>query len=315
MATNATQGAPPGFDPAALDPAAFDFQLYRYVPDLYAAIASVAIFAILTVLHFWRIARHRSYYFIAFAVGGICSFLCPSPQDFPAKLLTKPTVEVVGYVGRALSHGDKTSLAPYITQSLLILVAPALFAASIYAILGQLIVAVRADHLAPIRPSRTTKLFVGGDVISFILQMAGGGLQAAGSLEFYHMGEKIILTGLFIQMAFFSFFIINAVIFHVRLSGQPPLIAISWRRHLYVLYAVSVVITVRNLFRVVEYLQGNGGHLVSHEIYLYIFDMGLMVAVMVIFLIWYVDDLSAKSRKSEEEGGFSELSTFTERGP
>ncbi|KLU85831.1 hypothetical protein MAPG_04851 [Magnaporthiopsis poae ATCC 64411] len=286
MATNATASLPPGVDPAA-----FDFQLYRYVPDLPAAIASIAIFAILTALHFWRIARHRSYYFLAFAVGGI--------------------FEVIGYIGRALSHGDKYSLGPFIMQSLLILLAPALFAASIYAILGRLIVALRADHLAPIRPSRTTQLFVGGDVISFLLQMAGGGLQAAGTLEFYHQGEKIILTGLFIQMAFFSFFIFNAVVFHTRLSGQPPLSGIPWQRHLYVLYAVSVVILVRNLFRVVEYLQGNGGYLVSHEVFLYIFDMALMAVVMAIFLIWYVDDLSVDSRKTEEDGVLSELTTFT----
>ncbi|KAL8398582.1 hypothetical protein RB594_008419 [Gaeumannomyces avenae] len=286
MAPNATAGAAPGVDPEA-----FDFQLYRYVPDLLAAITSAAIFAILTVLHLLRIARHKSYYFLAFAVGGI--------------------FEMIGYVGRAMSHGDKTSLGPYIMQSLLILLAPALFAASIYAILGQLIVAVRANHLAPIRASRTTKIFVGGDVISFLLQMVGGGLQAAGSLDFYLLGEKIILTGLFIQMAFFSFFIVNAVIFHARLSGQPPVTDIPWSRHLYVLYSVSIVILVRNLFRVVEYLQGNHGNLVSHEIFLYIFDMALMATVMVIFMIWYVDDLSPKSRMIYEEVILSESTTFT----
>jgi hypothetical protein len=49
------------------------------------------------------------------------------------------TAEFVGYVSRAQSHSDQWKLGPYIIQSLLLLVAPALFAASIYIILGRII--------------------------------------------------------------------------------------------------------------------------------------------------------------------------------
>lgn len=40
---------------------------------------------------------------------------------------------------------------------------------------------------------------------------------------------------------------------------------------------------VRSVFRVVEYLQGNAGYLLSHEVFLYIFDAVLMLGVMVLF--------------------------------
>lgn len=50
----------------------FDFQLYRYTPSLPAAIAAVAVFGFLTAYHCWLIKRHKSFYFVAFAVGGIC---------------------------------------------------------------------------------------------------------------------------------------------------------------------------------------------------------------------------------------------------
>ena len=60
------------------------------------------------------------------------------------------------------------------------------------------------------------------------------------------------------------------------------------------LYAASGLILVRSIFRVVEYLQGNKGYLISHEIFLYIFDTVLMAAVMVLFAIWYVGDLERK---------------------
>lgn len=57
---------------AAAAAEAFDFRLYRYTPSLPAAIVFVAVFAILTAMHIWRIQRHRSFYFTAFTIGGAC---------------------------------------------------------------------------------------------------------------------------------------------------------------------------------------------------------------------------------------------------
>lgn len=54
----------------------------------------------------------------------------------PFKMLL---VESIGYIGRILGHNDPTSLGPYVMQSLLILIAPAFFAASLYMVLGWII--------------------------------------------------------------------------------------------------------------------------------------------------------------------------------
>lgn len=62
---------------------------------------------------------------------------------------------------------------PYIIQSILLLLGPALFAASIYMILGRLIVLLDAGHLSIIKPRWLTKVFVTGDVLSFLAQSAG----------------------------------------------------------------------------------------------------------------------------------------------
>lgn len=58
-------------------------------------------------------------------------------------------------------------------QTLSILLAPAFFAASIYMILGRLIVLVDGESHSPIRVKWLTKIFVGGDVLSFLAQSAG----------------------------------------------------------------------------------------------------------------------------------------------
>jgi RTA1 like protein len=84
-------------------------------------------------------------------------------------------VEWVGYIGRALSsqQSPNWTLGPYILQTLLLLVAPALFAASIYMILGRIIFLVDAEHLAFLKRKWLTKFFVCGDILSFTVQAAG----------------------------------------------------------------------------------------------------------------------------------------------
>ncbi|KAI3324746.1 RTA1-domain-containing protein [Xylariaceae sp. AK1471] len=262
----------------------FDFKLYRYDLSLPAAIVAVAVFLILSVMHVWRLRRHQAYYFTPFTIGGL--------------------FQVVGYTGRIWSHFDPLAIGGFVIQAILILVAPALYAASIYMILGRLICAVRAERISIIPIKWMTKIFVVGDVLSFLLQAGGGGIQAAGTLELYDLGEKIIIAGLFVQILIFSFFLITTIIFHYRQSThvreQPT--EVPWQRYLNVLYAVSGIILVRSIFRVIEYLQGNRGYLIAHEVFLYIFDALLMATVMAIFLVYYVDGLNQEDSGTRNSG-------------
>lgn len=63
---------------------------------------------------------------------------------------------------------------PYIIQSLLILLGPALFAGSIYMVLGRLIRVLDAQDYSLIRVKWLTKLFLLGDILSIFGQ--GGGV-------------------------------------------------------------------------------------------------------------------------------------------
>ncbi|KAH7259175.1 RTA1 like protein-domain-containing protein [Fusarium redolens] len=277
---------------ADTETAGFDFKLYRYDPSLPAAIVSVAVFAILSVLHTWRMIRVRAYYFTPFVIGGF--------------------FETIGYAGRVWSHFDKLSVGGFVLQAIPILVAPALFAASIYMILGRLIRTVGAAHLSLVPVKWVTRIFVTGDVIAFSLQAGGGGIQSAGTLDLYNLGEKIIIAGLFVQIVVFGFFVVTSILFHTRLLKSPTTESlrgdVPWARYLYVLYATSFLILVRSIFRVVEYLQGNKGYLISHEVYLYVFDAILMALVMLIFMIWYVKHLQKERKTADIED--RELSSY-----
>lgn len=74
-----------------------------------------------------------------------------------------------------MSHTEAPDFTknPYIIQSILLLLGPALFAASIYMVLGRLIALLEAGHLSMIRPNWLTKVFVAGDVLSFLAQSGG----------------------------------------------------------------------------------------------------------------------------------------------
>ena len=70
----------------------------------------------------------------------------------------------------------------------------------------------------------------------------------------------IILIGLIIQIVIFSLFLVVSMIFHRRILSKPTPLSLSitfrWKRFLVELYLVSGLITLRNVFRVIEYAQG-----------------------------------------------------------
>lgn len=224
-----------------------------------------------------------------------------SSVDITLLTVRSQKVQVIGYVGRIWSHYDPESIGGFVIQAILILIAPALYAASIYMILARLIRAVNAEHLSLIPIKWVTKIFVTGDVVAFSLQAGGGGIQSAGTLEMYDIGEKLIIAGLFVQIIVFGFFVVTSVVFHTRFglfmksTTMPLAERTPWQRHLIILYTTSGLILVRSVFRVVEYLQGNGGYLISHEYFLYVFDAILMAITMAILGFWYIGDLEKQS--------------------
>jgi hypothetical protein len=221
-------------------------KLYLYDPSLAAACVFVALFCFTGVAQCLSIYRRRARYFVPFAVGIF--------------------FEILGYVARAVSTAQtpKWTVMPYALQSLMLLVAPSLLAASIYGILGKLITFAKAEAYSPIRPAILTKVFVTSDIVSFFVQSGGGGiLSNAKSASSIQLGENVIIVGLFIQLIGFSLFISVAGIFHWRIvqepRGSPFSVAAPWSRYLWVLYGVSVLVLIRSLFRVVEYVQGYDG--------------------------------------------------------
>ena len=234
------------------------------------------------------------------------------------EVLTCYAVEVIGYSLRALCHSNTGSLALYLLQAAFILLAPVLLAATLYATYSRLVRALNTPHLSPLPPRWTTWIFVGGDWLCLNIQGSGSGLLAKPKNA--KLGNMIIIAGLGVQVIVFVAFIACCVVFDYRVrrlvgrgelrrgaaaggtalplmrqpgteadgsAGGRELRVVPWKACLNMLYATSVLVLVRNLFRMVEYAMGEDGYLFKNEWVAYVFDGVLMWVVMLGLLLWY----------------------------
>ena len=127
----------------------------------------------------------------------------------------------------------------------------------------------------------------------------GGGILSKGTASAVKLGQIVILLGLFVQIIFFGLFIVVTYIFYRRMGANPTRKALSpempWKKYMYALFAVSALIVIRSLFRIIEYAQGNGGSIMRHEVLLYLFDSVLMFAVLVTLNVMHPSQIILRS--------------------
>ncbi|KAI4671230.1 uncharacterized protein J4E88_009263 [Alternaria novae-zelandiae] len=251
------------------------YALFPYEPSKVGAILFAVLFGLSTIYHLFQMIRGRAWFYTAFVIGSI--------------------MMTIGYAARYLSAQSPSELMPYIMQSLFIILPPSLYAATIYMIYGRLVVFVNAEHASVIRPTLVTKIFVCGDVVAFLMQSGGGGMMAQADMA--DMGQKIMLLGLFVQLAFFGFFVVVSAIFYFRMRSAPERYTVpkygkyAWPTLYKLLAIAAVVIIARCIFRVIEFGQGHSGYLASHEVYMYVFDTLPMFLVQVLFHFVRADDV------------------------
>lgn len=183
-----------------------NFQLYRYTPNIPAAVVFIILFTATTAYHLYQLTRARAWYFIAFVIGGICEII--------------PLMLIEG--------------------------------------------------------------------------------------ETRH------------RLVFFTFFVITSAIFHWRIRRQKTAIVHqlegsnmnkssyrSWESVLWGLYIASALILIRSIFRLVEYARGNSGYLISHEVFLYVFDSTLMFLAMVTMNVFHPSGILTVGRGRGRQSAIS----------
>lgn len=152
-------------------------------------------------------------------------------------------------------------------------------------------------------PKYITKVCVVGDIISLLLQAAGGGIMAntKKNINNFALGENVILGGLAVQILFFGFFVIIEATYYIRLHKNMqsseynsrvinqdirhfPNKFNDWKTILLSLFLCSIFILIRSIYRVVEFSQGNNGYIARHEWFLYFFDALMMFFNALLFV-------------------------------
>ena len=165
---------------------------------------------------------------------------------------------------------------------------------------SRVVRAVHGEAFSIISPRWCTRFFVTGDFICLNIQSGGAGFLPHDNLVKY--GNGIIVAGLALQVLIFTGFMYCCLLFHrkfrTHLAQSGRTADIPWESVLWMLYVTSVIISIRNIFRLVEFIAGHESYLFLNEWPVYVFDGVLMLIVMVGFYVWYPPQLQPTSSDS-----------------
>lgn len=233
---------------------------YHELPNKAAAIAAICLYAAVTAVLLATTIKTRAWFMLFGAATGI--------------------IEVAGYVLRVtmLPH---PAYYTYVVSYAFLVIAPVLLAIVQYVCVAKLI-----RRSAGARGSSFAKwvgwFMIVSEICCLGLQCAAGGPLTSKDDAKRDLGRKMMLTGLCLQIGFFSVF--TGIALHVQLHPKFGYRGNKQFKKLFAaLYATIVLIYIRNIFRVVEFAQGFFGYLATHEEFFYGFDFTIIFSVLLVF--------------------------------
>jgi hypothetical protein len=218
-----------------------------YRPSLAANSAFLALFALSGLVHIYQGAVTRKPYFLWAMVLGCTS-------------------EVIGYIGRLLSWNNPFSLNGFLIGICCITLAPAFFAAAIYFTLGDVVRHVNVD-VSRVKPRTYAMIFIPCDLVSLVLQGAGGGLASVASQNNKDVSNPthVMVAGLAFQVATMAAFIALCLDYAFRVWQLQKRSSITIAPHIskqrlsiFVSFFSLAIVTIfiRTVYRVIELAGG-----------------------------------------------------------
>ncbi|CAN9372390.1 unnamed protein product [Alternaria alternata] len=192
---------------------------------------------------------------------------------------------ISGFAVRLAGAYDTDNLAYLIASTVLIMSGPPVYALINYFILSRLLYYV--PYLAPLHPGRVATTFIGLDGVCEILIGQGAWRMADSSSTDAErkLGSDLVTASLCLQAALFGAFGLLAAQFHRR-ANKAGILKKDLRVVLYVMYVSASIVTIRCIYRLVEYILGWESSIYQNEIYFWIFEaviMALNTALLNIF--------------------------------
>ena len=274
--------------------------LWSYYPSFGAAILFSILFGMTMVIHVVQARIYRKRFCWVIIMAGIW--------------------ETTGFILRTLSTRNQINMGLYIPEELFILLAPIWVNAFVYMTLGRMVYYFLPERkIWGISASKLAKYFVCIDILSFAVQAVGGSMASGGTQESaasVMAGIHVYMAGIGIQEFFILVFLGLAITFHRRIlflekSGALVTVHLNpkWRPLLYTLYVTLGFITIRIIFRLVQYSAGVLSNIPTHEVYFYCFEaLPMFLALLVLnithpgrYLIGPESEYPRKSRQQKRE--------------
>jgi hypothetical protein len=142
-------------------------------------------------------------------------------------------------------------------------------------ILGRILYYI--PYLSPLHPGRVATTFVGLDGVCEILIGNGAWRMANSSMtnKARKVGSNMVTASLCLQAVLFGVFGLLAALFHRRAS-KAGVLKRDLKVLLYVLYISATIVTIRCVYRLVEYIKGLDSEIYQNEAYFWIFEATIM---------------------------------------
>ncbi|KAK1687431.1 RTA1 domain-containing protein [Colletotrichum godetiae] len=244
--------------------------IWNYYPSFTAAAVFAALFGVLTVVHIWQAAKHKKRWCWVIIMASIW--------------------ETLAFVFRAASSKNQQSNGIYLVFQIFILLAPIWVNAFAYMTLGRMIYFFHPSRSLLRIPAATfAAIFVALDIVSFAVQLTGGSMAGPTAPPAEQMKAiHIYMGGIGLQEFFILIFVALALKSQVelkrmdKLSGQESR---SWKPLLWALYFSLGMISVRIVYRLIEFSSGHGidNVLITHEAYFYVLEALPMLLAIAVF--------------------------------
>ncbi|KAJ5727032.1 hypothetical protein N7493_006059 [Penicillium malachiteum] len=201
--------------------------------------------------------------------------------------------ECLGLVMRTVSTINQTESTTASAGQLLVLLAPLWINAYVYMIFGRMVYYYLPEkEVMGIKAEKLSMIFIWLDVSSFFIQATGGIMDSDWSNQMDIIGLHVYTGGIALQQFFILCFCYLLFVFHRRMrqGGGDFGRGRQWHTLVIAMYATLGCITVRIIYRLVEYADTNTAGtspLTTNEAPFYCLECLPMLTAMVIWNVYH----------------------------
>ncbi|KAJ6196419.1 RTA1 like protein-domain-containing protein [Bipolaris maydis] len=249
-----------------------------YYPDIGANAAYAGFFALFAIINLGLGVRYKTWtYMVAMSLGCVG--------------------EAVGYAGRIIMWNNPFDTTGFQMQICCLIISPAFISAAIYLTLKYLVISF-GESWSRLRPARYTHIFIAGDLLSLVLQGAGGGIAATADFgsEAQDNGTNIMIAGVVWQvftLTIFGFLLVEYAIrtykHREELSDEARTLLQqkSFRCFLFAIALAFVTIFARCVYRIPELAFGWRSELMREEVDFIVLEGAMIVTAVLALTVFH----------------------------